>query len=341
MAENMTIHLKIWRQDGPEEPGQLVAYTVAEANEHMSFLELLDVLNEQLVKEGEEPVEFDNDCREGICGSCGLMVGGVAHGPQSKTAVCQLHMRHFKDGDTIVVEPWRARAFPIIKDLVVDRSAFDRIIAVGGYVSVTTGGAPDANALPISKAETQANLGQDLAKEEARRANKATRRATIVLSFLIDALRTNNVATMTGPHASIEEFLKAAEKGVDGSFDDEPDIAAKVLDTIGLCYTSVGRSDEASESFGRALELTEVAWGAESREYADVLCHFGTNLYHGGRYDEARSYLERASALHARLGGPNYYAASAAKSLATTLRAQGNYEKALRALDAARARRDS
>ena len=151
MAENMTIHLKIWRQDGPEEPGQLVAYTVAEANEHMSFLELLDVLNEQLVKQGDDPVEFDNDCREGICGSCGLMVGGVAHGPQPKTAVCQLHMRHFNDGDTIVVEPWRARAFPIIKDLVVDRSAFDRIIAVGGYVSVTTGGAPDANALPISK----------------------------------------------------------------------------------------------------------------------------------------------------------------------------------------------
>ena len=151
MANSMTIHLKIWRQAGPEAPGQLVAYTVAEANEHMSFLELLDVLNEQLVKQGDEPVEFDNDCREGICGSCGLMVGGVAHGPQPKTAVCQLHMRHFNDGDTIVVEPWRARAFPIIKDLVVDRTAFDRIIAAGGYVSVTTGGAPDANALPISK----------------------------------------------------------------------------------------------------------------------------------------------------------------------------------------------
>lgn len=149
----MTIHLRIWRQSGPQAPGRLVDYTVEDANSHMSFLELLDVLNEQLIRQEDDPVEFDSDCREGICGSCGLMVGGIAHGPLQRTAVCQLHMRSFSDGDTIVVEPWRARGFPIIKDLVVDRSAFDRIVAAGGYISTSTGGAPDANALPVRKAD--------------------------------------------------------------------------------------------------------------------------------------------------------------------------------------------
>ena len=147
----MTINLRIWRQKSPEAPGKLVDYTVSNASEHMSFLELLDVLNEQLIASEDDPVEFDSDCREGICGSCGVMVAGIAHGPQQRTAVCQLHMRSFKDGDTITVEPFRARAFPIVRDLVVDRSAFDRIIAAHGYVSVKTGSAPDANAIPISK----------------------------------------------------------------------------------------------------------------------------------------------------------------------------------------------
>ncbi len=147
----MIINLRIWRQEGPDSPGKLVDYTVHEASEHMSFLELLDVLNEQLLADGDDPVEFDSDCREGICGSCGLMVAGIAHGPRKRTAVCQLHMRSFKDGDTITVEPFRAHAFPVIRDLVVDRSAFDRIIAAHGYVSVTTGSAPDANAIPIPK----------------------------------------------------------------------------------------------------------------------------------------------------------------------------------------------
>lgn len=151
MAKNMTINLCIWRQKSPEAPGKLVDYTVSNASEHMSFLELLDVLNEQLIASEDDPVEFDSDCREGICGSCGLMVAGIAHGPQQRTAVCQLHMRSFKDGDTITVEPFRARAFPIVRDLVVDRSAFDRIITAHGYVSVKTGSAPDANAIPISK----------------------------------------------------------------------------------------------------------------------------------------------------------------------------------------------
>jgi succinate dehydrogenase / fumarate reductase iron-sulfur subunit len=154
MAESMTIHLKIWRQTGPDAPGHFEDYTVPDANEHMSFLEMLDVLNEQLIKSGEDPVEFDNDCREGICGACGVVIDGAAHGPQKRTATCQLHMRHYRDGDKIVIEPWRATGFPVVKDLVVDRSALDRIIESGGYVSISTGGTPDANAIPIQKSES-------------------------------------------------------------------------------------------------------------------------------------------------------------------------------------------
>lgn len=152
MADTMTINLRIWRQDGPKDRGAFREYTVPDANPHMSFLEMLDVLNERLMKSGEEPIEFDHDCREGICGSCGVVINGTAHGPWKRTATCQLHMREYHDGDTIVIEPWRAQAFPVIKDLVVDRTAFDRIMAAGGYVSVNTGGAPDANAIPIPKA---------------------------------------------------------------------------------------------------------------------------------------------------------------------------------------------
>ena len=147
----MTINLRIWRQDGPKDRGGFREYTVPGVNPHMSFLEMLDVLNERLMKAGEEPVEFDHDCREGICGSCGVVINGTAHGPWKRTAACQLHMRHYHDGDTIVIEPWRAKAFPVIKDLVVDRSAFDRIISAGGYVSVNTGAAPEASAIPIPK----------------------------------------------------------------------------------------------------------------------------------------------------------------------------------------------
>lgn len=151
IAHSMTIYLKIWRQAGPDEPGKLVDYTLDSVNEHMSFLEMLDVLNEELITKGEDPVEFDYDCREGICGSCNLMIDGRAHGPKALTCTCQLHMRNYNDGDTIVVEPFRARAFPVIKDLVVDRSAFDRIIQAGGYISAKTGSAPDANVIPIEK----------------------------------------------------------------------------------------------------------------------------------------------------------------------------------------------
>jgi succinate dehydrogenase / fumarate reductase, iron-sulfur subunit len=134
----------------------MVTYPVTDVSPDMSFLEVLDALNERLTAEGQEPVAFDHDCREGICGACGMVLGGVAHGPQKGTTVCQLHMRHFRDGDTIDVEPWRARAFPVVKDLVVDRSAFDRIIQAGGYVSAPTGSAPDAHALPVPKPDADA-----------------------------------------------------------------------------------------------------------------------------------------------------------------------------------------
>jgi succinate dehydrogenase / fumarate reductase, iron-sulfur subunit len=147
----MRLNLKIWRQAGPTAAGRLVDYVADGVSPDMSFLEMLDVVNERLVKKGEESIAFDSDCREGICGMCSLVVNGVPHGPDRGTTVCQLHMRRFKDGETITIEPWRARAFPVVKDLVVDRSAFDRIIAAGGYVSVNCGGAPDANAIPIPK----------------------------------------------------------------------------------------------------------------------------------------------------------------------------------------------
>jgi succinate dehydrogenase / fumarate reductase, iron-sulfur subunit len=147
----ITVTLKVWRQAGPQEPGRLVDYRAEGISEDMSFLEMLDVVNDGLIRKGDEPIAFDSDCREGICGSCGVMVNGVAHGPERGGTVCQLHMRRFRDGETIVVEPWRAKAFPIVKDLVVDRSAFDRIIAAGGYVSVNTGAAPEANAIPVAR----------------------------------------------------------------------------------------------------------------------------------------------------------------------------------------------
>ncbi|HEU4699973.1 MAG TPA: succinate dehydrogenase/fumarate reductase iron-sulfur subunit [Gemmatimonadales bacterium] len=151
MAGTMNLTLHVWRQPTPSAEGRLVTYQVGDISPDMSFLEMLDVLNERLQEGGEEPIAFDHDCREGICGSCSLMINGVAHGPMKGTATCQLHMRSFKDGDVIYIEPWRARAFPVMKDLCVDRSAFDRIIAAGGYVSVRTGAAQDANALPIPK----------------------------------------------------------------------------------------------------------------------------------------------------------------------------------------------
>ncbi|CAN5497540.1 succinate dehydrogenase/fumarate reductase iron-sulfur subunit [soil metagenome] len=154
----MQITLKVWRQAGPDAPGSLVEYKAADVSPEMSFLEMLDVVNERLIEKGEVPIAFDHDCREGICGMCGVMINGVAHGPMKGTATCQLHMRSFSDGDTIVIEPWRARAFPVVKDLVVNRGAFDRIIQSGGFVSVATGGVPDGNAIPVPKVDADASM---------------------------------------------------------------------------------------------------------------------------------------------------------------------------------------
>jgi succinate dehydrogenase / fumarate reductase iron-sulfur subunit len=152
----MDLTLYVWRQEGPEAAGRLVRYEARGVSPDMSFLEMLDVVNEELIERGERPIEFGHDCREGICGSCGMMIDGEAHGPWKLTAACQLHMRAFGDGDTITVEPWRARAFPVLQDLVVDRSAFDRIIEAGGYISVHTGEAPEANTIPVPKEDADA-----------------------------------------------------------------------------------------------------------------------------------------------------------------------------------------
>ena len=156
----MRLTLDIWRQKGAAAAGHFETYSV-EANEHMSFLEMLDVLNQDLISSGKEPVAFDSDCREGICGTCGFLVSGVPHGPDPGTTVCQLHMRRFKDGDSLTLEPWRAKAFPVLKDLVVDRSAFDKIQQAGGFISVRTGAAPDANSIPVPK--NDAELAMDAA----------------------------------------------------------------------------------------------------------------------------------------------------------------------------------
>jgi succinate dehydrogenase / fumarate reductase iron-sulfur subunit len=157
----MNFKLRVWRQNGPDEEGQIARYEATNIPAEASFLEMLDIVNNGLEAEGEEPIAFEHDCREGICGSCGLVINGRPHGPGQGITTCQLYLRSFKDGDTIYIEPWRARAFPIIKDLVVDRSAFDQIIMAGGFISANTGNAPDANAVPIAKGE--ADLAMDAA----------------------------------------------------------------------------------------------------------------------------------------------------------------------------------
>lgn len=162
MSKNIRLTLKIWRQNGADGAGRFEDYKLDNVSTDASFLEMLDVLNDQLERDDKDPVAFDHDCREGICGSCGAVVNGAAHGPESATTLCQLHMRKFKDGDTIYIEPWRANGFPVVKDLVVDRGAFDRIIQAGGYVSVRTGQAPDAHAIPIPKDD--ADLAMDAAQ---------------------------------------------------------------------------------------------------------------------------------------------------------------------------------
>jgi succinate dehydrogenase / fumarate reductase iron-sulfur subunit len=155
MGKDINIKVKVWRQNGPKEKGHFETYPLENISQGSSFLEMLDILNEKLINEGKEPVVFDHDCREGICGMCSLYINGHPHGPDSGITTCQLHMRRFNDGDTITVEPWRSAGFPIIKDLMVDRSAFDKIIQAGGYISVNTGGVPDANAIPIPRDDAE------------------------------------------------------------------------------------------------------------------------------------------------------------------------------------------
>jgi len=158
MSETLNLTLRIWRQPNADEAGEMRTYRLENISTHMSFLEMLDVLNEQLIHAGEEPVAFDHDCREGVCGMCGVVINGQAHGPEAATTTCQLHMRRFQDGDTITIEPWRAKAFPVIRDLAVDRSAFDRVIAKGGYISVNTGNAPDGNAILVPRDDAEQSM---------------------------------------------------------------------------------------------------------------------------------------------------------------------------------------
>jgi succinate dehydrogenase / fumarate reductase iron-sulfur subunit len=158
VSRELNVTLKVWKQDGPDAPGHFDVIDAPGINDEMSFLEMLDLVNERLIAEGKEAVVFDHDCREGICGTCSLMINGQAHGPQRGTATCQLHMRKFSDGDTIVIEPWRAAAFPIIKDLMVDRAPLDRIVEAGGFITADTGGAPDANLIPIPKPVADASM---------------------------------------------------------------------------------------------------------------------------------------------------------------------------------------
>ncbi len=154
----INLKLNVWRQNGPDVKGRFELYKARNISTDMSFLEMLDVVNEEMILSGKDPIAFDHDCREGICGTCGSMVNGRAHGPEKGTTLCQLHMRHFSNGDTVVIEPWRSRAFKVVKDLVVDRSAFDKIIQAGGYISVNTGGAPDGNAILISQEVTEKSM---------------------------------------------------------------------------------------------------------------------------------------------------------------------------------------
>jgi len=158
MSKTLNLTLHVWRQKGPSDVGGFETYPVKDIDDHMSFLEMLDVVNERLLQDGKDPIAFDSDCREGICGMCGLVINGQPHGPNSATTTCQLHMRHYSDGDEITIEPWRAGPFPVIKDLIVDRGAFDRIIAAGGYISASTGSAPEANGLPVPKKDADRSM---------------------------------------------------------------------------------------------------------------------------------------------------------------------------------------
>lgn len=238
MSSTIILTLKIWRQKNPQTQGKLQTLETGPVSTEMSFLEMLDVVNEELTLKGDEPVAFDHDCREGICGMCGAVVNGQAHGPQGGTTLCQLHMRHFKDGDTIVIEPFRARAFPLIKDLIVDRSALDKIIGEGGYVSVNTGAAPEANAIPVPK---------DIA-EKALDASECIGCGACVASC-------PNAAAMLFVGAKISQ-LALLPQG-------QPEKAKRVLSMVGkmdeLGFGNCGNEGECEAACPKQIKLTNIA----------------------------------------------------------------------------------
>lgn len=240
----MRFKLHVWRQAGPDAEGKLVTYEADDMSPDMSFLEMLDVVNERLIEKGEDPIAFAHDCREGICGSCGVMINGEAHGPLKETATCQLHMRSFNDGDEIVIEPWRAKAFPVIKDLVVDRSAFDRIIQAGGYISVNTGNAAEANSVLVSK--EAADLAMDMA-------------ACIGCGACVAACPNASASLFTG--AKISHLAVLPQGDPERTKRAEAMVAAMDEEHFGHC-TNIG---ECTEACPKGIPLTAIA--RMNREY--------------------------------------------------------------------------
>jgi len=240
----MRFTLHVWRQAGPDAEGKFVTYTAEGMSPDMSFLEMLDVVNERLTEKGEEPIAFSHDCREGICGSCGVMINGEAHGPLKETATCQLYMRNFEDGAEIVIEPWRAEAFPILKDLVVDRTALDRVIQAGGYISVNTGNAPEANSIPVSK--EAAEFAMDMA-------------ACIGCGACVAACPNASAALFTG--AKIAHLAALPQGEPERTLRAEAMVAAMDEEHFGHC-TSIG---ECTEACPKGIPLTAIA--RMNREY--------------------------------------------------------------------------
>lgn len=240
----MRFTLHVWRQAGPDAEGKFVTYTAEGMSPDMSFLEMLDVVNERLTEKGEEPIAFAHDCREGICGSCGVMINGEAHGPLKETATCQLYMRNFEDGAEIVIEPWRAEAFPILKDLVVDRTALDRVIQAGGYISVNTGNAPEANSIPVSK--EAAEFAMDMA-------------ACIGCGACVAACPNASAALFTG--AKIAHLAALPQGEPERTLRAEAMVAAMDEEHFGHC-TSIG---ECTEACPKGIPLTAIA--RMNREY--------------------------------------------------------------------------
>lgn len=237
-AGNMTLQLKIWRQSKKGAEGKMQDYVLEGVSPDQSFLEMIDQLNEELINKNQDPVAFDHDCREGICGMCSLMINGQAHGPESETTTCQLHMRKFKDGDTIVIEPWRAKAFPVLKDLMVDRTAFDKIIEAGGFISANTGNAPDANAIPISKVD--ADLSMDAA-------------ACIGCGACVASCK--NASAMLFVSAKVSQFALLPQ----GKVETESRVASMVSEMDELGFGNCTNEAECEASCPKAISIENIA----------------------------------------------------------------------------------